>query len=91
MSIDILNHDADRWVNAECWGRDPELWFSDNGPHMSLEAAKWCRQCVHQTACLDEAMELERGLGWSSRFGIWGGLGPRARARLDHTTTAISA
>jgi hypothetical protein len=40
-----------------------------------------CAGCPVKQACLDEAMELEEGLGPRSRYLVRGGLTPKGRAR----------
>ncbi|RKS07055.1 transcription factor WhiB [Nocardiopsis sp. Huas11] len=58
---------GDGWPeHAACQGRDPALWFPDQGG--SVRAAKQvCRRCPVQINCLADAMR--RG----ERFGVWGG------------------
>lgn len=47
------------------------------------QARALCAGCPVRRACLDDAMEMEHGLGGRSRYLVRGGLTPHARARLD--------
>lgn len=87
--LDIIGTRLAARPDAACYGLDPEAWFSDNGQHQAA-AARVCKTCPHELACLGEALEAERGLGVSSRFGVWGGLGPTDRARLDPTAPGVA-
>lgn len=64
------------WTEAECRGYDPEAWFPGMGESGSL-ARSICRRCPIQDACLDVALTLR------IYEGIWGGLTPGERARLN--------
>lgn len=63
---------------------DPDAWFPKKGGSAAT-AKKFCAACPARDACLQVAMDLERGLEMSSRHGVWGSLGPRERAELDPT------
>ena len=61
------------WVaDAACAGADPALFFGDPGTDSS-EAKAICARCPVRTECLDFAIATHE------RFGIWGGLGQKAR------------
>lgn len=94
---------ADRvdWSTRACNGADPELFFGPDGePEADRQkrvaaASALCAACplpVRQ-ACLSGALAAEAGQGNSTRFGIYAGLGPRDRYKLDlrsrqrHTAT----
>jgi WhiB family redox-sensing transcriptional regulator len=62
------------------WQHDARCALIDPAPfldeHRQAEAAAICERCPVQAACLEYALEHDE------RFGIWGGLSPRERARL---------
>ena len=61
-----------RWrAQAACAG-DDFLFFSDNKDDKE-RARAYCRMCLVQAECLDEAMRNDE------RYGIWGGLDPDER------------
>jgi WhiB family redox-sensing transcriptional regulator len=63
------------WMaRGECVGQDPDLFFPDNAADQSI-AVSICRQCPVIAPCLDHGLRHEQ-------FGIWGGTGQRARARM---------
>jgi len=71
--------------------RDYDPWFplADHDPrpgHGRTEAALAigiCRHCPVRRACLDEAMAVESAHPLERRHGIFGGMTPRQRARMD--------
>lgn len=69
---------------ASCTGGG-DVWFlSGKEFHEEIEAAIdvcWSRPVAGE--CLTYAMEIEQGASQSYRFGIWGGLTPRQRVKLD--------
>ncbi len=63
---------------------DPDLWYSDD-PDAAREATRVCCGCPLATACLEAALDIERGLVASRRHGVWGGLTPHQRAAMDQS------
>lgn len=57
--------------------------FSDDANDVYAEARTWCRACPVTRECLDYAMDVEHALGRSSRYGMYGGLTPGQRDRLQ--------
>ena len=86
---------ADAWVPPEptpC--RDnPDAWYSPNvinrggGGNRSLARAL-CAPCGHRGDCVAAAMRAEAGKPVGERHGVWGGLLPVERARLDRGEAA---
>lgn len=77
----------DLWAGAACRepGIDPEMFFPERGAHPSLveQARAVCDRCPIRQRCGEYAMELESRPGYRSmRFGVWGGLSPKQRAKL---------
>lgn len=71
---------AGTWANAAlCRYDDPEIWFTDATEHDARLVCGWCPVRQH---CLDEAMAADNGLGTSSRYGVYGGLTGKERAKL---------
>ncbi|MGW9437978.1 WhiB family transcriptional regulator [Streptomyces sp. NPDC055607] len=69
--------------NALCAQTDPELFFPGKGEcGKARDAKKVCGNCEEREACLEQALAREGDLASSNRFGVFGGLGPRQRARL---------
>ncbi|MGH2728418.1 MAG: WhiB family transcriptional regulator [Actinomycetota bacterium] len=60
---------------GSCRGVDPELFFPSS-EEQAIPAKAICGACPVRLACL--AFAIER----NERFGIWGGLSERERARL---------
>ena len=67
---------------ALCAQVSPEAFFPEKGGS-TREAKKLCMACEVRTECLDYAMVH------GERFGIWGGLSERERARLARTYEPI--
>lgn len=77
---------AEAWkLDAECAGEDPELWFpQSDGERASARHVKAitavarniCAGCPVKIDCLAFAISLDL------RYGIWGGLTERERAKL---------
>ncbi len=65
------------FAHAACLGKDPELWFPEQGSP-ALEAKAICHTCPAQEECLQYALNHP----WLQ--GIWGGLNARERRRLRH-------
>ena len=71
-------------TRAACLDRDPELFFprpSDRDGED--EAIAICWGCPVEADCLADAMQVEKGLSASNRWGIWGGYGPVERVMLE--------
>lgn len=68
-------------MNFPC-GPDPELWFSDHADDQAA-AKRICAGCPDRADCLQKAQGLESGLAAPARYGIWGGLDPKERAKAD--------
>lgn len=72
------------WVNdAACRSQPAELFFpdSENPTEQEYRAAQnICATCAHRKPCLRVALNFETPD--VRRFGVWGGLTPRQRARL---------
>ena len=65
-----------------CATIDPELFFAEEGT-LALRAAKRiCSNCELADTCLRIALTAEAGVGAKYRFGMYGGLTGRERARL---------
>lgn len=67
--------------SALCGQTDPDLWFPGSKGKEDAEAAKRiCAACAYGAPCVIEALDEEtRTYG---RYGIRGGLSPRARQQL---------
>lgn len=65
------------WMDdALCTQVDPEAFFPPKGGS-NRDAKKLCAECPVRAECLAYALENDE------RFGIWGGLSPRDRRRLQ--------
>lgn len=60
---------------ALCAQTDPEAWYVEGGGD-TRPAKRICARCPVRTECLDWA------LAHDERYGVWGGMGPRERARI---------
>ena len=68
---------------AACRGT-PDVIFFPPGNKPSYHAAKQiCDDCPVRPTCLVDVMAYESGRTVDHRFGMWGGLTPGQRARLD--------
>ncbi|MFP3990681.1 WhiB family transcriptional regulator [Streptomyces sp. E11-3] len=74
-------------ARAACRG-DAKIFFGAGG--LVDIARRVCGSCPVRQQCLDQAMRLESGLAHDFRFGVWGGLDPKQRARLDPDVRARS-
>jgi WhiB family redox-sensing transcriptional regulator len=80
-----------RW-QAACHPLDPELFFPDRAAYRTDEVARAkavCRRCPVREACLRTALDRRE------KAGIWGGLTPEERTRLQRSerrarTTAMT-
>lgn len=67
-----------------CRQTDPDLFFPSPGEAVKVRQAKAvCAQCPLLADCRDYIMETERGWYLSLRHGIWGGMTPLERLRMD--------
>ena len=71
--------DTSWFEKALCKGTSTSLFFLDERKHIAetKEAKEVCSQCSVTKECLKYAMEAP------IEFGIWGGLTPRERWRLE--------
>lgn len=69
---------------ALCREVDPELFFVEIGP--AIEARQVCSLCPVRDECLDWALTFE-----ADAHGIFGGVGPKARAQMRHGGGAVAA
>jgi WhiB family redox-sensing transcriptional regulator len=67
--------------DAACQGADLVLFFPESTNNQCHEARAICGRCDVQERCLTWAMEIEAQHP-GSRHGIYGGLGPKQRAKL---------
>lgn len=69
---DIFDEDGEEWID------DGTIWeaFGDTS-HYYDEARKFCEACPVQEACLLTALEDKE------RLGMWGGLTPIERRRIE--------
>lgn len=72
---ETIPEDAGWRAHAECWGEDPELWFS-LVPREQHLAKKICHECPVEEQCRTWAMENGQD------FGIWGGMGDWERRNI---------
>lgn len=63
------------WEQAVCRSVDSELFFPDDGGYGNA-SKRICGGCPIKDACLEYAIANRE------QYGIWGGLGPRARRRI---------
>lgn len=64
--------------------QDPEAWFPGIGDK-AHPARRGCAACPAKAACLEFALEREWGTKLSNRYGIWGGMSPTERYKLERT------
>jgi WhiB family transcriptional regulator, redox-sensing transcriptional regulator len=72
------SHHPTEWTwmfDAACRGMDAEVFFPPSDGDDAI-AKDVCAACPVRTACL--AFAIDHG----ERFGVWGGLGEKERARL---------
>ncbi|MFC8598758.1 MULTISPECIES: WhiB family transcriptional regulator [unclassified Isoptericola] len=67
--------------------RRSDPWFpvDELRPGAAEQGKLLCGLCPVLTRCFREVMALERGLRARHRFGVWAGLDPEERARLDES------
>lgn len=71
-----LAEDYSWQARGACRGADPELFFPPTEEEAAV-AKSYCATCPVRVACL--AFSIER----NERFGVWGGLGEKERAKLS--------
>lgn len=69
------------WDDALCKGLDANIFFPERpqGRDYFAVARSYCKNCEVRTACLEEALSYDAD---TDRFGMFGGLTPKERARL---------
>lgn len=80
----LLAREDDWQARARCRRLDPGVFFADDGA--SSEARAICGRCPVTASCRDYALAIESGHGRDVRYGIWAGLTPTERWRLDPLT-----
>lgn len=71
--------DTNWQLSAACAG--DLAWFS----HHSDDNKQTCAECPVRMTCLEFALTSEGGMAAAHRFGVYGGLTPEERAKLNHT------
>lgn len=67
------------WMDfAACAQSDGDMWFPDEGQGQSRESRMAKRVCM--TSCPVQQLCLDYAIEHNELYGIWGGLGPDARA-----------
>lgn len=75
------------WMDkAACRGKDPDIFFADNGSYS--QANQICAQCPVKPQCAAFALHAEGGACHNQRYGAWAGTTPRARAKAAGAGTA---
>lgn len=69
---------------ALCAETDPESFFPEKGGS-TRDAKRTCRSCEVRAECLEYALETDE------RFGIYGGLSPEQRRRIQRQRRAEAA
>jgi hypothetical protein len=73
---------------------NPEAWFrGDKLPADRADTAAAvaiCKTCPVAQLCLERALADEGSIGASSRFGIFGGLDPKQRMKLDRKRRGLT-
>jgi WhiB family redox-sensing transcriptional regulator len=73
-----MRNQPDWYRDAVCAQADPEAWYPEQGGS-TVPAKRICLACPVAAECLAYA------LAHQERFGVWGGLSPRERQRLQPT------
>ena len=63
---------------AKCDGLDTEIFFPGTIPGDDAQAIEVCERCPVRRQCLELALRTDR----TYRYGIFGGYGPKQRARI---------
>lgn len=80
--------------DALCRETDPEMFYPNytgGRARESEEAKRWCRACPVLDQCRAWVMEFEHGEPAGNRFGVWAGMTPRERARLERSGGTVPA
>lgn len=84
MLINVIEAFAPWMQAAACAGAGPEPFFPEYGGEESMrDAIRVCKGCPVREDCLLFALRS------GERFGVWGGLTPRQRARLHYAGPLI--
>jgi hypothetical protein len=71
--------------SVPCEGMDVEVFF--NLTPRNIETAKSaCADCTQAVTCLTNALDAEDGEPKSNRFGIFGGMLPEQRFKIDQAS-----
>jgi len=74
----------DDWrQSAACLGRGTTNWFRDRGSPAHVAALAICAACPVRGECLDEAHRWEGRPSRWGRHGLWGGMTPEERRKVD--------
>ena len=87
IAPDTLHRPHEWTLDAICCrpGMNPRLWDAPTHTQDGQKAVEWCRQCPTRERCLDYALAFEGDAPIECRQGIYGALGPVARATIGHT------
>lgn len=73
---------SDHWANDAACATEPNPGRVFFERELAPIALRYCAACPVSSWCLEGAMDEERGLPISHRYGIRGGLGPIERWKL---------
>lgn len=69
---------------------EPEAWFDlDTLGRAHPDVVETCETCPRRETCLADAMREETGLSRHSRYGVFGGLTPIERERLERDGVSV--
>lgn len=79
--------------SAACIGLGDEFFPSEPSKAMSVYAITRliCDACPVKAECLADALAHERGVSASGRAGMWGGLTPEQRWKVDRQVTGCTS
>jgi hypothetical protein len=88
-----MTRDPGSHPDRNCSDADPEVFFP---PTTDISANRavirtYCAPCPITDICLEWALAMERGHGYSGRSGIYGGMSPRQRADLARRRNKAAA
>lgn len=88
MMHTLLSLTIPQWMErAACANASPDIFFPSAGE--SLRPARIvCMRCTVKAECLAYALDAEGDTARASRFGIYAGLSPEQRAKLQRTEGA---
>jgi len=75
QTYQVLLDEIDKHGEPVCAQTDPEIWFPDKGEAVAA-AKKLCNTCPLKEICLEFAITNQE------TYGVWGGLGAKARYKL---------